>query len=228
MNEEEKKIELAIQALYDNNQSKLRQLCNKEMLKFGGLSLKDYDDFYSRAGQEIAIAYKHKKYDPSKGKSPIEFFSGVIKRAIWKEMTVRNRNKRQVIIEKEEEDKDGNITKEKEYVPTISLETPLGDENGITIGDILQSDFDIEKIIYQADFEEEYSSEMQMYLGRLSKIQISVLQLIADDYTPDEIKRKLNIDHNLYVDCVSAIRSFNNTKYIARLVNTNRRDKHVR
>lgn len=227
MGEKEKQVELVIQELYDNNQSKLRQLCNKEMLKFGGLSPKDYDDFYSRAGQEIAMAYRHGKYDPSKSNSPMEFFCGVIRKAVWKEMTVRNRGKRQVTIEKEEEDTDGNIIKKKEYIPTISLETPLGDDESITIGDILQSDFDIDKMLYQDIIEEEYSSEMERYLGRLSKIQIRVLKLIADDYTPDEIKKILNINHNLYADCISAIRSYNNTKYIAGLVNT-RRYKHVR
>lgn len=70
----QKQIELTIQNLYDNDQYKLRQMCNKEMSKFGGLSQKDYDDFYSRAGREISIAIEHEKYDPSKGKSPMDFF----------------------------------------------------------------------------------------------------------------------------------------------------------
>ena len=102
-------IEKTIQQLYDNNQYKLKRICNKEMAKFGGLSQKDYDGFYSRAGQEIAIAIYNKKYDPTKGKTPLDFFVGVIKRAVWKEMTDKNRGKRQIILEVEDEDENGNI-----------------------------------------------------------------------------------------------------------------------
>ena len=99
MNQEIKnQIELAIHDLYANDQYKLRQICNKEMAKFGGLSQKDYDGFYSRAGQEIAIAIKNKKYDPSKGRKPLDFFVGVIRQSIYKEMTDRNRLKRQVVV----------------------------------------------------------------------------------------------------------------------------------
>jgi len=98
----ENQIESTIQELYANNQHKLKQICNKEMARFGGLSPKDYDGFYSRAGLEISIAKKNNTYDPSKGKTPLEFFIGVIKRSIWKEMTDRNRGKRQSFIEIEE------------------------------------------------------------------------------------------------------------------------------
>lgn len=75
----ENQIESTIQDLYANNQYMLKQVCNKEMARFGGLSPKDYNDFYSRAGLEISIAKKNKKYDPSKGKTPLDFFVGVIK-----------------------------------------------------------------------------------------------------------------------------------------------------
>ena len=94
--------ERVIEELYANNQSRLRYMCDKEISKFGGVSQKDLDDFYSRVGYELTLAKK--RYDPSMGKSFMNYVSGVIKHSIWKEMTDRNRMKRQIIIEKEEED----------------------------------------------------------------------------------------------------------------------------
>ena len=41
-------IKIAIEELYANNQSKLKQICNKEMMRFGGISQKDYDVLFGR------------------------------------------------------------------------------------------------------------------------------------------------------------------------------------
>ena len=140
--------ERVIEELYANNQSRLRYMCDKEISKFGGVSQKDLDDFYSRVGYELTLAKK--RYDPSMGKSFMNYVSGVIKHSIWKEMTDRNRMKRQIIIEKEEEDESGKIIKKKEYVSNISIDIP--DENGLTIGDTLRSDFDIDLENWIVDF----------------------------------------------------------------------------
>lgn len=217
MEQAELEIELTIYDIYANNQSKLRQICNREMAKFGGLSPKDFDGFYSRAGYEIAIARKHKKYDPSKGKSPMDFLVGVIRRSVWKEMTDRNRNKRQIVIDTEEEDGNGNIIKKKKYIPTVSIDSPIGDEDGMTIGDTLQSDFEMSSILDQLNPKDEYSKDMKAYLEKLSKIQVRVLELLADNYSSDEIKQILHIDSKLYKDSIMAIKSYNNTKCLASL-----------
>ena len=136
-------IKIAIEELYANNQSKLKQICNKEMMRFGGISQKDYDCFYSRAGLEISVAMEHKLYDPTRGKTPLEFFTSIIRRSIWKEMTDRNRGKRQNFVEIEETDEEGNIIRKKQFIPTISIDMPIGEEDGTTIKDTLQSDFDV-------------------------------------------------------------------------------------
>ena len=108
-------VETVIKELYANQGKKLHQMCQSEMAKFGGISQKDYDDFYSRVGYEITKAKK--SYDPLKGKTFAQYISGVIRLAICKEMSYRNRMKRQTFTEKEEVDSDGNIVKIKEYVP---------------------------------------------------------------------------------------------------------------
>ena len=216
MNQEiETQIELAVQDLYANNQYKLKQICNKEMARFGGLSQKDYDGFYSRAGLEISIAKKHNTYDSSKGKTPLEFFIGVIKWAIWKEMTDRNRGKRQNSIEVEEIDEEGNVIKKKKFIPTISIDAPIGDEDNKFIIDTLQSDFDINKEL-QEDFQDE---NIENFLNSLSKTQRQIAEKIMEGLPIIEIKKKLQLSDKEYTDNFNALKSFKNISILCN--NTN-------
>lgn len=211
----ENQIESVIEELYTNNQYRLKQICNKEMSRFGGLSPKDYDGFYSRAGLEISIAKKNNTYDPSKGKTPLEYFIGVIKRSIWKEMTDRNRGKRQNFTEIEEMDKDGNVIKKKKFIPTISIDTPIGEENGMTIKDTLQSDFYIDEEI-QKKFKDE---KIESFLNNLSRIQRQIAEMIMEDVPVPDIKRILKLSDKEYTDNFNAMRSFKNISILCN--NTN-------
>lgn len=208
-------IESAIEELYANNQYKLKQICNKEMMRFGGLSPKDYDGFYSRAGLEISIAKKHNTYDSSKGKTPLDFFIGVIKWSIWKEMTDRNRGKRQNFVETEEVDKNGNVIKKKKFIPTVSIDMPICEENGMTIKDTLQSDFYIDEEI-QNKFKDE---KIENFLNNLSKIQRQIAEMIMEDVSVSDIKRKLKLSDKEYSDNLNAMRSFKNISILCN--NTN-------
>ena len=204
--EVKKQIESAIQDLYINNQYKLKHICNKEMAKFGGLSPKDYDGFYSRAGLEISIANKNETYDPSKGKTPMKFLVGVIKRAIWKELTDRNRGKRQIVIETEEDDGNGNIIKKKEYIPTVSIDAPLGNDKGITISNTLESDFYIDDEL-QGILKDE---KIEKFLNNLPKIQRQIAEMIMEDFSIREIKQRLELSDKQYIDNFNALKSFKN------------------
>lgn len=216
MNQEvENQIKSAIEELYANNQSKLKQICNKEMMRFGGISQKDYDCFYSRAGLEISIAKAHELFNPSKGKTPLEFFVSIIKRSIWKEMTDRNRGKRQNFVEIEEVDGDGNITKKKQFIPTISIDTPIDEENGMTIKDTLQSDFDVCKEISE-DFQDE---RIEVFLKGLPKIQRQIAEMIMEGYPVIEIKSKLKLNSKEYIDNFNAMKSFSNISILCDHVN---------
>ena len=216
MNQEmEKQIELAVQDLYANNQYKLKQICNKEMARFGGLSQKDYDGFYSRAGLEISIAKKHNTYDSSKGKTPLEFFIGVIKWSVWKEMTDRNRGKRQNSVEIEEIDEEGNVIKKKKFIPTISIDAPIGDKDDKFMIDTLQSDFDINKEL-QEDFQDE---NIGNFLNSLSKTQRQIAEKIMEGLPIIEIKRKLQLSDKEYTDNFNALKSFKNISILCNNAN---------
>lgn len=208
-------IKSAIEELYANNQSKLKQICNKEMMRFGGISQKDYDCFYSRAGLEISISTEHELFDPSKGKTPLEFFTSVIKRAIWKEMTDRNRGKRQNFVEVEEVDEEGNVIKKKQFIPTISIDTPIGEDNDRTIKDTLQSDFNVEKEMSKYIHDE----RVERFLHSLPKIQRQIAEMIMEDISVSDIKQKLELSDKEYTDNFNAMRSFKNISILCN--NTN-------
>ena len=108
------------------------------------------------------------------------------------EMTRRNRQKRQC---------DNNL---------ISIDTPIGDEDGnFTIGDTIASKSTIEKEFFE-EREDGYSKEMCRYLGRLSGLQKEVLRLISIGFVPSEILEELHINQKMYEDCYQAIHSYRN------------------
>lgn len=92
---------------------------------------------------------------------------------------------------------------------SISIDTPIGDDEHFTIGDMLVDDFDLEKEVLK-EYEEEYSSKMLLYLNRLSNIQREVLRLNTIGYLPAEIKEVLHISEKQYADCNNAIHSYRN------------------
>lgn len=200
-------VEETIQWLFENDAMEMKRICNKYMTKFGGISEMDYDDFYSQVGWDVSVASKN--YKPIADKSFKEFIYGVIKLSVCKQMTHRNRGKRQLIIENEVIDEDGNITIKKEYVHTVSLDAPIGEEGGMTIGEMLSHKSTIESDFFE-EREETYSEKMSKYLGRLSDLQKEVLRLISIGFMPSEILEELHINQKMYEDCYNAIHSYRN------------------
>ena len=177
------------------------------MVKFGGISEMDYDDFYSQVGWDVSVAIKN--YKPNSDKSFKEFIYGVIKLSVCKQMTHRNRGKRQLIIEKEIIDETGNKTIIKEYIPTVSLDAPVGEEGGMTVGEMLAHKSTTETDFFEKR-EDTYSDKMNKYLNKLSSLQREVLRLISIGFMPSEILEELHINQKMYEDCYQAIHSYRN------------------
>ena len=184
-------ISNTINELYANNCSKLYQMCNKEISKFGGISQKDYDDFYSRVGLEISQAMG--KFDPSKGKSFMEYVSGIVRFSVWKEMTDRNREKRCNAIQIEETDDNGNLVTRKEFLRDVSIDAPIGDDENSTIGDLIADDSTIENELFEKENMGEWRKEVVEYLKSLSPLQRKIAFLLSDNNTPNEICEELHI-----------------------------------
>ncbi len=176
---------------YANNARKLHKVVDKILLKFGGLSDKDLDDFYSLANEVFADVMR--RYDDSQ--SFDAFLYSCLLNKIKTEMTRRNREKR------------------KADRMSISIDTPVGDDNNSTIGDMIPDKFTIEKEIFEKN-EEGYSRKMLLYLDKLSSLQKEVLRLVIAGYLPNEIREKLHITDKQYEDCQAAIHSYRNVSVL--------------
>ena len=182
-------MEAIINSYYNNNAQKLHKMIDKIIfrLKFNV----DNEDFYS-LGNEIFIDVIN-RYD---GKQQFDGFlySCLIKK-FKTEMTRRNRQKRQA-------DK-----------MAVSIETPIGENENITLSDIIADKNTIEKMFFE-ESEDTYSAEMQKYLSRLSGLQREVLRLISIGFNPNEILTELHINKKQYEDCYNAIHAYRNTSIL--------------
>ena len=96
---------------------------------------------------------------------------------------------------------------------SISIDTPIGDDENTTIGDMIADDFSIERELFDKK-EEGYSKRMLLYLSRLSNLQKEVLKLNIAGYLPEEIREELHISEKQYADCYAAIRSYRNVSVL--------------
>lgn len=186
-------MEQMLKAYYADNARKLHKTVDKILLKFGGLSDKDLDDFYSLANEVFVDVMR--RYDDSQ---PFDaFLYSCLLNRIKTEMTRRNREKR------------------KADRMSVSIDTPMEDDENITLGDMIADENTIERELFERN-EEEYSKRMLLYLDRLSNLQKEVLRLDAAGYLPGEIREELHISEKQYTDCFAAIRSYRNVSVLLR------------
>lgn len=206
-------IDETIQWLFENDAKEMKRICNKEMKRFGGISDMDYDDFYSQVGWDISVASKN--FNSSKGKTFKEYVYGVIKLAVWKQMTKRNRGKRQIVIKKEIIDENGNITIEKEYVTNTSLDTYIGeDDNSATLGDMIASNIDIEKELLGDNSEIFLDEKVERYLDSLSKIQRKIVEMKMQNIEATRIKEELGLTESQYSSHMKEVVQFEHIRLL--------------
>lgn len=164
-------MEQILTTYYANNAKKLHKIVDKILLKFGGLSDKDMDDFYSLANEVFVDVMR--RYDGSQ--SFDGFLFSCLFNKIKTEMTRRNREKR------------------KADRMSISIDTPIGDDENYTIGDLLADDFTVEKELFEKERKDEWREEVIEYLNSLSPLQRKIAFLLSDNNTPDEICEELHI-----------------------------------
>lgn len=173
-------MERILNTYYANNAKKLHKVVDKILLKFGGLYDKDLADFYSLANEVFVDVMK--SYD---GEQSFDgFLYSCLSNKIMSEITRRNREKR------------------KADRMSISIDTPIGDDENSTIGDMIACDFTIEKELFEKDNREEWRKEVIEYLNNLSPLQRKIAFLLSEDNTADEICEELHI----------TIRHFQNSK----------------
>lgn len=184
-------MERILTAYYADNAKKLHGIVDKILSKFGGIMDKDMDDFYSLANEVFVEVMK--RYDRSK--SFDAFLYSCLSKRIRTEMTKRNREKRRADC------------------ISVSIDTPVDGEEGVTIGDIIADELTVEKEVFERS-EEGYSRRMLLYLSRLSKLQREVLKLHSMGYLPGEVRKELHINAKQYAECCEAIHSYRNVSVL--------------
>lgn len=180
-----------INIYYAQNGKKLHYIVDRILQKFGGIFQSDYDDFYSLANEVFTDVLK--RYDDSQefGK----YLYACLSNRIKTEMTKRNRIKR--ISDRE----------------AISMETLIGEEETMTVGKLLVSDYDIESELYEKG--EYYMEErMEKYWNSLSDLQRKILSLKMKDFKKSEILKQLNITEKVYDKNLAQIKSYDRTRIL--------------
>lgn len=179
-----------LDSYYADNARKLHKTVDKIIAKFGGLSDKDKDDFYSLANEVFVDVLK--KYDP------VQSFDGFLYACLFNkiktEITKRNRDKRRA-------DR-----------MAVSLDAMDQDNEQCSLLDFIASDFDTFDEAVKDQGNGQYQDKIQLYIARLSNRQVNILNLLVDGYKPNEIQGFLKISPRQYSDDLQIIRCYENVK----------------
>lgn len=181
-----------ILSYYADNAKKLHKVVDKILLKFGGLSNKDKDDFYSLANEVFTDVLK--RYDHVQ--SFDGFLYSCLSNKIMTEMTRRNREKRKA---------DRLCT---------SLDAVNGDDEQSNLLSLIPSDFDTFDEAVKAQENGQYQDKIQIYISKLSNRQVSMLNLLVDGYKPIEIRQILEISEKEYSNDMQSIKAYEKIKIL--------------
>lgn len=192
-------MEGVINGYYLENAKKLRQMVDKVLFKLGFGNLVDKEDFYSLANEiftRVLMSYDNEQdFDG--------FLYSCLMNKFKTEMTRRNRYKR---------------TADKN---SISIDTPIGDEDNSRLSDIIADNKTVESEVFQEDDKEEWREEIKLYLDTLSPLQRKIAFLLADNNTPKEICEELDITMKHFENSVKRILSDERIKILRPLVERN-------
>lgn len=182
-----------LDSYYADNARKLHGTVDKILSKFGGLSDKDKDDFYSLANEVFVDVLK--RYDPEQ--SFDGFLYSCLSNKVMTEITKRNREKRKA-------DRMCN-----------SLDAMNDNDEQCSLLDFIPSRFDtFDEAVKSQDGGQYQDDKIQRYIARLSNRQANILNLLIDGYKPREIRQMLEISAKEYSDDMQIMRSYENVKVL--------------
>ena len=181
-----------INTYYADNARKLHKVVDKILFKFGGLSNKDRDDFYSLANEVFVQAMR--RYDHTQ--SFDGFLYSCLSNKIMTEITRRNREKRRA-------DR-----------LSISIDSMNQEEEECSLLDFIASDFDTFEEAAKTQENGQYQDKVQLYISKLSNLQVTILNLLIDGYKPNEVRGLLEISQREYADNMQTMRSYENIKIL--------------
>ena len=181
-----------LDSYYADNAKKLHKVVDRILSKFGGLSNKDTDDFYSLANEVFAEIMTRYDYEQSFD----GFLYSCLVNKIKTEITRRNREKR------------------KADRMSVSLDAINGDDEESSLMNIIPSDFDTFEEVAKRQGRGQYQDKVQRYISKLSNRQISILNLLVDGYKDSEIQLILEISSMEYWEDLKIMRSYENVKIL--------------
>lgn len=177
-------------AYYAGNAKKLHRAVDRILSKFGGLSGRDMDDFYSLANEVFVDVMK--RYDGAQ--SFDGFLYSCLSNKIKSEMTRRNREKR------------------KADRMALSIDAPVRDDDGCTLGELTADGFNMEEEVFGGI--NTLAFKLERYMERLSNRQKKVLELLSLCYMASEICEMLHMTQREYADALDGIRAYENIKIL--------------
>ena len=184
-----------LQPYCENDMQLLKKISRSIFMRFNEpLTKADYVDFYSIANMTLWQAYN--AYDPDTGISFDGFLKSCLQKKFKTELTHRHRQKR--ILNQF----------------AVSLDAVNDSEDECNLLDFIASDFDTFDEVAKRQENGQYQDKIQQYISRLSNLQVSILNLLVDDYKPFEIRRMLEISEKEYTDNMQIMRSYENVKIL--------------
>lgn len=182
-------MEMILEEYCANEMKRLKKICYPILIQIGGISEKDYDDFYSIALD--ALSDSALRYDKSKNCQFKTFLIGNIKRKFSTEIRDRNRNKR---------------------IPAKKIQSfdCLMSDDGTPLSEVIPSNFDVfEEVCVHNEWKE---NKIEKYLSKLSIIQRKIVLLLSDGYKAKEIRELLHINEKEYSQNLAAIQAYENVR----------------
>lgn len=179
----------------ENNMQRLKYISYQIFSKFGGISEKDYDDFYSIAN--MVLWNDVQNFDESKGISFENILKFHLRNKFKTAMTKRNRKKR-------------GGTNDRYGSQEVSLDAPVSSQDGndTNLLEIISNDM-------KSDMEDQvtglkYSDRVGKFLDNLSRRNRKIAMYIMVGYDPKDIKRILNISEREYNQAILEFRLYEN------------------
>lgn len=179
----------------ENNMQRLKYISYQIFSKFGGISEKDHDDFYSIAN--MVLWNDIQTFDESKGISFENILKFHLRNKFKTAMTKRNRKKR-------------GGSEEKYGSQEMSLDAPIidSDGNGKSLLEIVSNDL-------KSDIDDQvaglkYSDRVSKFLNNLSRRNRKIAMYIMIGYDSKDIRRILNISEREYNQAINEFRLYEN------------------
>ena len=183
-------IQETLELYCENEMKKLKQICNPMINKIGGISDKDYDDFYSIALSVLSDTAL--RFNPKKEVDFECFLASNIKRKFNTEIRDRNRGKR---------------------IPSQKIKSinSLITDDGNELSELIPSNFDTFEEAFGDSFN---GTKIEKYLKKLSINQRKIVNLLSDGYKAKEIRELLHMDSKQYSNNLAAIQAYENVKIL--------------